>query len=163
MPLTRLPLTTGVSGTLPVGNGGTNVTTTADLQNIGNLVLLETTTVTSVSSITVGASAIDDTYEQYQIVVSDVKPATDGAHGRMRFTIGGTEQSGASDYSRVEFRMYAGSASGGFYVNDGNASYVDMVMGESIGNDANHGNNLIMNIFRPSASSHHTYGFSHLI
>ena len=37
MPLTRLPLTTGVSGTLAAGNGGTGVTS-ADA--IGNLVKL---------------------------------------------------------------------------------------------------------------------------
>ena len=50
MPLTRLPLTTGVSGTLPIANGGTNVTSAADLANTGNLVKLEDINVSSAVS-----------------------------------------------------------------------------------------------------------------
>ena len=128
-----------------------------------NLVLLETTTLTSVSSITVGASTIDDTYEHYQIVAYDLRPATDGVHGRVRFTIGGTEQSGASDYSKVDFRMYAGAASGGFYVNNGDASYVEYAFGESIGNDATSRNNFVMNLFNPANTSDHTYAFCNVV
>lgn len=129
----------------------------------GSMVLLETITVTSVASITVGASNIDSTYDHYQIVGYDLRPETDGAHGRMRFTIGGTEQSGASDYSKVDFRMYSGAASGGFYVNDGNASYVEHAFGESIGNDATSRNSFVMNLFNPANTSDHTYGFSNVV
>jgi len=77
MPLTRLPLTTGVSGTLPIGNGGTNVTTSADLANTGNMVLLSTATASSDSSISFDSTYINDDYDTYELHISNMTLSTE--------------------------------------------------------------------------------------
>ena len=80
MPLNRLPLTTGVSGTLPIGNGGTNVTTSADLANTGNLVKIATNTVTSGDQyITFDLSSVCETSSWTSIMSQDHALASAGA------------------------------------------------------------------------------------
>jgi len=70
MPLTRLPLTTGVSGTLAAGNGGTGVTT-------GTSVLLSTATADNDASIIFDNTIFTDTYNTYKFVGQNLKFATD--------------------------------------------------------------------------------------
>ena len=62
------PLATKVSGTLPVANGGTAVTTTALLTSTySGMIPLSTQTDTSASSIEVGSTIITTTYDVYYI------------------------------------------------------------------------------------------------
>jgi len=75
MPLTRLPLTTGVSGTLAAGNGGTGVTSADE---IGNLVLLNTTTISSATSnVVFDNNIITSDYDDYEFIIY-ITPATTG-------------------------------------------------------------------------------------
>ena len=66
MPLTRLPLGTAVSGTLAATNGGTGVTSVDD---IGNLVLLSTTTPTATRDIDI---SLPSGYESYLIIGREI-------------------------------------------------------------------------------------------
>ena len=74
MAITRLCGANAISGTIPVSVGGTGVTTSANLANTGNLVLIKTQTVTSsVSSVEFvngsGGVVFDSTYKIYQCFV----------------------------------------------------------------------------------------------
>ena len=106
MPLTRLPLTTGVSGTLPVGSGGTGVTTSADLANTGNMVLLsQASSTTAVGSIDFTTSSL---YDDYMLSMTLI-PVTDNTHITFRVLVGGNPQTGSGDYAYGTIRTDGGS------------------------------------------------------
>lgn len=87
MPLTRLPLTSSaLTGTLGVSNGGTGVTTQAD---IGNFVLLsQATSTTAVGSIDFTFSS---DYDEYKLFFQ-ATPVTDNVDLFARVLVGGTVQ-----------------------------------------------------------------------
>ena len=99
MPLTRLPLTTGVSGTLPIANGGTNVTTAADLANTGNLVLLNSTVISSNTSEIEYTSLITDDYPIYEIHGDSVKMENDNSWVGVQLSVDGGSSYLGSNYS----------------------------------------------------------------
>ena len=97
MPLTRLPLTTGVSGTLAAGNGGTGVTS-AD--NIGNFVLLNSGTISSVTSFEFDNTHITDTYKFYEVNFTFYTGTNNFDYYLQTSTDNGSNYSGgASDYA----------------------------------------------------------------
>jgi len=98
MPLTRLPLTTGVSGTLAAGNGGTGVTSADE---IGNMVLLHTAEgSTAVSEVDIDSTYVNSTYDSYYMIWRS-SPATDATRVYFRFFVDGSVKSGSSDYQRM--------------------------------------------------------------
>jgi len=133
MPLTRLPLTTGVSGTLPIGNGGTNVTTSADLANTGNLVLLSSQTASSDASVIFDNTLITSTYDDYLLIGACCKPATDNVTGKLEISTDNGSNFLDVYVGRHFDRMDA--------VQDGqqhqNNAYLDII--PNAGNDANLG------------------------
>ena len=90
-----LPLATKVSGTLPVANGGTAVTTTALLTSTySGMIPLSTQTDTSASSIEVGSTIITTTYDVYYIHLHG-KMGTDNTNIKVRFLFSnGSEETG---------------------------------------------------------------------
>ena len=100
MPLTRLPLTTGVSGTLAAGNGGTGVTSADE---IGNLVLLNsassTTDVTEIDF----SSYVSTTYDEYLLHLS-ASPATDDVGLRLQMRSSGSFIT-SSEYGNAAQRL----------------------------------------------------------
>jgi len=116
MPLTRLPLTTGVSGTLAVGNGGTNVTTSAAVENLGKKVLIKEIDVSSaVASVDFvnGSSDVvfDSTYNNYQLIVSDILgSATDTGHFKFRVSTDTGSTYKTTGYLTSNFRVFSGPA-----------------------------------------------------
>jgi hypothetical protein len=89
MPLTRLPLTSSaLTGTLGVSNGGTGVTTQADM---GNFVLLSSaTSTTAVSQIDLDFSS---DYDEYKLYFQST-PVTDNVDMILRAFVDGTIQTG---------------------------------------------------------------------
>jgi hypothetical protein len=70
-------LTSKVTGALPVANGGTGVTTASALANTGNLVLLNSQTVTTaVSTVAFDNTYFTDDYEYYKLMFYRVMPST---------------------------------------------------------------------------------------
>ena len=130
MAITKLDLTKAVSGTMPVGNGGTGVTSAADLANTGNMVKLNsvTTTDATISTITFDSTYINSTYDRY-FIIGRVRMNTDGASTRMRFSESGTFQSGASYYGLG----YNDDSGSGTNDNDRNDLVVTQIIGNASG------------------------------
>ena len=63
----------------------------------GNLILIGTQVASSSASLT--QTGLSSTYDSYFVAFSDIKPATDSAHFRMRWGDSSGIDSGASDYS----------------------------------------------------------------
>ena len=118
MAITRLGpnsvnLTSAVTGTLPVTNGGTAVTTAAALANTGNLVLIKTVVANNDATVEFinGSNdvVIDSTYKQYIIKGFNI---TADANGETYFAFreSGSFQNG--DYARIYSRLERVSGSG---------------------------------------------------
>ena len=113
MAISKIDVANMLTGTTPVANGGTGVTTAADLANTGNLVKIATNTVTSGDQyITFDLSS---SYDNYIIKGHSIKPATDGAEAYMQFsTDGGSSYITDDLYSgRTYARLTNSSASSG--------------------------------------------------
>tara|TARA_R100000458_G_C8228255_1_gene210686 strand:- start:184 stop:822 length:639 start_codon:yes stop_codon:yes gene_type:complete len=78
MALSKIDVANMLTGTTPVANGGTGVTTSAALANTGNMVLLQTQTASGDSELDF-TSNIDSTYSLYIFEFSEINLETDGA------------------------------------------------------------------------------------
>jgi len=126
MALTRIGLNqsinlaSNVTGTLPVANGGTALT--SGFIN-GNLVLIKTQTASNVSEVIFdhGTSDVvfDNTYDQYVLRCSNVYGASDGVYPRIRLRASGTTKT--ADYrNQGRWARYDGSSlAGGDYYDNG--------------------------------------------
>jgi|TARA_R100000455_G_C6235370_1_gene95812 hypothetical protein len=106
MALSKIDVSNMLDETLPVANGGTGVTTAANLANTGNLVLLHTTDVTSNTSVVDIDGHFSSDYKNYLMLVSNVQTATDNKALLFRANVGGSAQTGtiygtAGRYTRV--------------------------------------------------------------
>jgi len=77
MSIIKLNAASGVTGTLPIANGGTAVTTAAALANTGNLVKLSSVTASDTTNITFDNTLITDTYDTYMLTFRDIDLGTD--------------------------------------------------------------------------------------
>jgi len=110
MPLTRLPLTAGVSGTLPIANGGTGST-------LGTDVLLSTTTISSaVASISFDSSLITSDYDIYKIIYGDLQISNGGGY-QIRFSPDNGTTVRTTGYNAVRWRMYTSDDGSNFIEN----------------------------------------------
>ncbi len=95
-------------------------------------VLLETQTISSGVAQVDFTSNIDSTYKAYMLEWINVHPGDDGQNFRVRFSIGGTFQTG-TDYERMYARIHA--TSGAYeYSNSDNATFI--IAGNDVGNEA---------------------------
>ena len=152
MPLTRLPLTTGVSGTLPIANGGTNVTTAADLANTGNLVLLSTATASDDATVNFDNTVITSSYNDYVMIGTGVRPATDVCTPRIAPSTDNGSNFTNSDTGRNWIKTTG--AAGGFERATGN--YIEM--GFSLGNDADLGGSFRCDFYNLNVSGMYKWG-----
>lgn len=76
MALTRLN-NNAYGETISVAKGGTGVTTSADLANTGNMVLLNSSTLSSVTSIEYDNTIITDTYDIYELHLTKLNGTSD--------------------------------------------------------------------------------------
>ena len=88
MALSKIDVANMLTGTAPVANGGTGVTTAAALANTGNLVLIKTVVANKDATVEFinGSSdvVIDSTYRQYILKGSNI---TADANGETYFAI----------------------------------------------------------------------------
>lgn len=103
MALTRLG-TDAIGTTLPVSKGGTGVTTSADLANTGNMVLIKSVTADNDSVVAFDDGTnnvvLDTTYKYYKIFGTNIQPATDNVTFRFRFRNAGSAITSGYDYTR---------------------------------------------------------------
>jgi hypothetical protein len=87
MAITRLGGANAITGTIPVANGGTGVTTASALANTGNLVLLNSQTVSSaVSTVAFDNTYITDDYEYYRVMFYRGMPSTGSSNFRLEYS-----------------------------------------------------------------------------
>ena len=151
MALSKIDVANMLTGTTPVANGGTGVTTASALANTGNLVLLNTVTTTdaTVSDIDFDSTYITSTYDKY-FYIGTVIPVNDTVDFRFRVFTGGTLQSGASDYGTGAY------GDGGTDYNDNGMSMIELQ--PSIGNSsaAGEGASVFGYIHNPMSSTQQT-------
>jgi hypothetical protein len=160
MALTRIGGANAISGTIPQGNIANAslgaVTALPAAISTGSMVLLQTTTASNVSSVTMGSSSLlDNTYKAYKIIGSNVVPASDGVNGHARISIGGSVKSDAY-YRRCRIRMYDGSATVSGYANT-DMNTMGNYFGESIGSASGENVNFESIVYDPSNTSSHTF------
>jgi len=152
MPLTRLPLTTGVSGTLAAGNGGTGVTS-ADA--IGNLVLLSSTTLNADTEVIFNNTIITSTYKSYIIRGVKVHSSTDNNAFYFRVSDDNGSSFKNSDYKRSIQALVVNLDSNTFISRQGSADGQGTIAGiyEGIGNDTGEAVDFELKLFDPLANS----------
>jgi len=108
MALSKVDVANMLTGTTPVANGGTGVTTSADLANTGNLVLIKTKTLSSASKPISFLNSetdvtFDSTYQTYKFI-ANVKYENDSRVTYVRASTDGTNidtTSGNYKYDRI--------------------------------------------------------------
>jgi len=133
MALTRLGsnqsvnLANNVTGTLPIANGGTAVTTAAALANTGNMVLIKTVVANNDATVEFinGSSGvvIDSTYRQYILKGSNI---TADANGETYFAFRESGSFQNTNYARVYSRLRRTSTADG---QDVSSSWTDGTAG----------------------------------
>tara|TARA_R100001086_G_scaffold140962_1_gene74007 strand:- start:335 stop:1006 length:672 start_codon:yes stop_codon:yes gene_type:complete len=102
--ISGINLTSQVTGTLPIANGGTAATTAAALANTGNLVLIKTQTASAASSVEFinGSSDVvyDSTYKQYVLKIVN---ATASANSEMYLRFRTSSSFQTTNYYRSYF------------------------------------------------------------
>ena len=111
MAITRLGGANAITGTIPVANGGTGVTTSAALANTGNLVLLHTIDASNNSTISFDGY-FDSAYTNYKIFISDLTPSGDGAFLRIRVRQSNADRSDDEYFSVVGRGLVTSSSDG---------------------------------------------------
>tara|TARA_Y100000004_G_C8862748_1_gene389798 strand:+ start:33 stop:674 length:642 start_codon:yes stop_codon:yes gene_type:complete len=102
MAIIKTNLATGITGTLPIANGGTAVTTAADLANTGNLVKLSSVIADNTTNIVFDSTVITDDYDVYLLTFRDIDLGTDSVSIRMLVSgDNGSTYINTSTYKRV--------------------------------------------------------------
>jgi hypothetical protein len=102
MALSKIDVANMLTGTAPVANGGTGVTSADE---IGNLVKLSSASANNDATLSFDSSLITDTYEVYKLIYRNVRPTVDAAGGLIEFS----SDNGSSYISSGYYRnvMYA--------------------------------------------------------
>ena len=83
MALSKVDVANMLTGTTPVANGGTGVTSADE---IGNLVLLSSATVSNDATVSFDSSSITDTYKVYKLIYNNIRVATDNTSLHIEFS-----------------------------------------------------------------------------
>jgi|9_EtaG_2_1085328.scaffolds.fasta_scaffold26388_3 hypothetical protein len=87
MALSKIDVANMLTGTAPVANGGTGVTTAAALANTGNLVLLSSQTASNDTTINFDNTLITDTYNTYKLIGREIVHGTDSTGSQIKLSI----------------------------------------------------------------------------
>lgn len=106
MAITKLDLTKAVSGTMPVANGGTGVTSAGE---IGNLVLISTATASADTSIEFD---LDSTYDHFLFRLSKIHVSADTDNLHVDFSLTSDTDYGSATITYMATRYYQSEVSG---------------------------------------------------
>ena len=111
MAISKIDVSNMLDETLPVANGGTGVTTAADLANAGNMVLIKTQTVSSAVSSVEFKNGVDDvvfdnTYKFYKVIFRDVFGSTNETEHNFRVSSDGGSTYRSTGYLTTLWRSY---------------------------------------------------------
>mgnify|MGYP003660583670 CR=1 FL=1 len=113
--------------------------------------LLQTTTISDASTVTIGSSSIfSSTYKLYIIVGTNIHVATDGVQGRAYFQQGGSDVT--SNYARTRIKMESDANTVGGDNNNYNAGSIDNLFGNDIGNASGEVGNFISYLYEPAST-----------
>ena len=148
--------------TLPVANGGTGVTTAADLANTGNLVLVSTATASSDSLLEFD---LNSTYDHYLFRFSKIHPSADDSDFRFDVSLTSDTDYNSATLTYILNRDHASEVSGsGTAVNAANSTgtlgVVNVFKGTSA--DSDHCIDGTFEIFNPSSTTF-TKGFTSMV
>lgn len=152
MALSKINLTNAVTGTMPVGNGGTGVTTAADLANTGNMVLLNSGTISSATAVEFNSTYITDTYKFYDLHLSFYTANNFQCYIQTSTDNGNSYAGGASDYAWVFGNTGTQGSFASIYDQDDTA----MIVGDSMADGAGDGWNGRIRIMNPTDSTRAT-------
>lgn len=113
MALSKIDVANMLTGTTPVANGGTGVTTAAALANTGNLVLLSSQTASNVGTVNFDNTVITSSYNNYLLIGHDVKPQTDNAEAYIAISVDNGSNFRSPGYSGRTYVRITNSAAGG--------------------------------------------------
>jgi hypothetical protein len=122
----------GVTGTMPLGNGGTGVTTAADLANTGNMVLLNSGTISSATAVEFNSTYITDTYKFYDFYLSFYTASNFQCFVQTSTDNGSSYAGGASDYAWV----FGHTGTQGGFASIFDQDDTAMIVGDSIADGA---------------------------
>jgi len=145
--------------------GSSEIDLTADYAFTGTItgdnngmVLLQTVSVTSnVSSVTIGSTSLfTNTYKIYKIFGTRVRGTSDGAHGHIRYVIGGaTKTDSGYEYNRWYSYGGGGAVSTG---SANNGSYFERFWGQSNGvTGSKETSNFIVTVYDPASNDNYKH------
>ena len=137
-----------------------NVTFSGTVAGDNNgMVLLQTTSVTSeVASVTIGSTSLfTNTYKIYKIYASRVRGTVDGAHGHIRYIIGGSEKTD-THYEFNRWWSYGGSGTLNG-VSQNNTSVFEYWWGQSngTGGSGKETSNFQVTIYDPASNDNYKH------
>jgi hypothetical protein len=159
-------LTTKVTGSLPVANGGTGLTALGTASQVlrtnSGATALEFATLSSdyvlLASTDASASAsisfdgyFSSTYKNYKVIISGLKPATDNTEFRIRFRISNSEIS-TSNYTDTSVAAYVQSNGSTGSGGNGNYNLNRIILFDNADNGASEQSFLECTLFDPLAT-----------
>jgi hypothetical protein len=165
---TGLPLTTGITGTLPVGNGGTGLTSPSTTGNVltsngtawvssapagatGGLTWLSTVTASGASTADI-ETTFNSTYDSYLLVADSIHTASDGQAIYMQMKLGGSYDTGANYFYQVE--NTDSSTTNGQYDSNNYSGIDHILVTQYTGSTAGYASNFRMQIYNPASTTY---------
>ena len=155
MAITRLGGANAISGTIPVANGGTGVTTSAALANTGNLVLLSSSTLSADTEVVFGNTIITTTYKSYIIRGVHIHASADNISFNFQLSDDGGSSYKNSDYKRSTHVLVNNLNSNTFISRQGSADTSGTIAGiyEGVGNASGESADFEVELFDPRANN----------
>jgi hypothetical protein len=140
--------------TITVAKGGTGVTTSADLANTGNLVLLSSATLSGDTEVVFNNSIITSTYKSYIIRAVEVHTSDDNVACYFRVSDDNGSSYKSSDY-KISIHVLVINLNNNTYISRQASSAQGTIAGmyEGIGNDTGEALNFELQLFNPLASA----------
>lgn len=113
----------------------------------GSWAILETQTASA--SATIDFTILPAAYRDFQVIISDIVPATDGAVLWARASVAAAFKSGASDYGWSLTQILTSSAE----TNDGDAADSEWHISPAVGSAAGEGSTVVLILFNPLSTA----------
>ena len=155
MALSKIDVANMLTGTAPVANGGTGVTTAAALANTGNLVLLSSATLSADTEVVFGSSIITTTYKSYIIRGVHIHASADNISFNFQLSDDQGSSYKNSDYKRSIHALVVNLNSNTFISRQGNPDTSGTIAGiyEGVGNASGESADFEVQLFDPRANN----------